>query len=76
MHFFSVPKVTRYNEETGEDEVLDTHMVYNGTSCRLNDILWAPWFALPMGDQMLCTVEEGSWGADNNYGEMLSLIHI
>ena len=49
MHFFSVPKVTQYNEETGEDEVLDICMVYNGTSCGLNDILWAPWFALPRG---------------------------
>lgn len=65
MHFFSVPKVMRYKK------VLDICMVYNGTSCGLNDILlWAPWFALPMGDQMLRMVEEGSWGADNNYGEM------
>ena len=70
LHFFSVPKVMQYNEETGEDEVLDIRMVYNDTSCGLNDILWASWFALPTGDQMLRTVEEGSWGADNDYGEM------
>ena len=29
MSFFSVPKVTVYNEETGEDDVLDIQMVYN-----------------------------------------------
>jgi hypothetical protein len=70
MHFFLVPKVMTYNTETGKEEVLDIHMVYNGMSCGLNDVLWAPWFALPTGDQMLRTVEEGSWGADNDYGEM------
>jgi hypothetical protein len=70
MHFFSVPKVTVYHEETGEEEVIDIHMVYNGTSCGLNAVLWAPWFALPMGEQMLQTVDVGYWGADNDYGEM------
>ncbi len=34
----------------GED---DTWMVYNGTSCRLNDVLWAPRFGLPTVKQTL-----------------------
>lgn len=70
MSFFSVPKVTVYNEETGEDEVLDIRMVYNGSSCGLNQVLWAPWFGLPTSEQMLRTVDVGYWGGDNDYGEM------
>jgi hypothetical protein len=50
MSFFSVPKVTTYDKETGLEEVLDIRMVYNGSSCRLNSVLWAPWFALPTRD--------------------------
>jgi hypothetical protein len=57
MSFFSVPKVTMYNEETGEDDVLDIQMVYNGSSCGLNQVLWAPWFGLPMREQMLQMVD-------------------
>jgi hypothetical protein len=37
MDFFEVDKGTSY-----------IHMVYNGTSCGLNDTLWAPNFWLPM----------------------------
>lgn len=70
MSFFSIPKVTVYNEETGEDEVLDIRMVYNGSSCGLNQVLWALWFALPTSKQMLWTADIGYWGGDNNYGEM------
>lgn len=70
MHYFSVPKVTVYHEDTGEEEVLDIRMVYNGTSCGLNPVLWAPWFALPTGDQMMRTLDVGYWGVDNDYGEM------
>ena len=70
MSFFSIPKVTVYNEETGEDKVLDIRMVYNGLSCGLNQVLWAPWFALPTSEQMLRTVDVGYWGGDNDYGEM------
>jgi hypothetical protein len=56
MHYFSVPNVTLYHEETKEEEVLEIRIVYNGTSCGLNQVLWAPWFALPTGEQMLRTV--------------------
>jgi hypothetical protein len=44
-HYFSVPK--------GLDDV---RTVYNGTSCGLNDVLWAPRFGLPMVKQTLCTL--------------------
>jgi hypothetical protein len=70
MNFFSVPKVTVFNETTGEDEILEIRMVYNGTSCGLNPVLWAPWFALPTGEQMIRTLDAGYWGADNDYGDM------
>lgn len=70
MSFFSVPKVTVFHEETGQEEVLDIRMVYNGSSCGLNAVLWAPWFALPTGEQMTRTLDVGYWGADNDYGEM------
>jgi hypothetical protein len=70
MSFFSVPKVTTYDKETGLEEVLDIRMVYNGSSCGLNGVLWAPWFALPTGDTMARTVGVGYWGGDNDYREM------
>ena len=41
-HYFSVPK--------GLDDI---RMVYNGTSCGLNDVLWAPRFGLPTVKQTL-----------------------
>ena len=67
MPYFSVPKVTVWRAETGREEVLEICMVYNGTSCGLNQVLWSPWFALPTGDQMLCTINVGYWGGDNDY---------
>jgi hypothetical protein len=67
---FSVPKVTGWHADTGQEEVLEMCMVYNGTSCGLNQVLWSPWFALPTGDQMLCTIDVGYWGGDNDYGDM------
>jgi hypothetical protein len=70
MSFFLVPKVTIYIEETREEDVLDIQMVYNGSSCRLTQVLWAPWFALPIANPLLQTVEMGYWGADNDYKEM------
>jgi hypothetical protein len=65
-------KVTVYHEDTGEDEVLEIRMVYNGTSCGgLNSVIWVPWFALPTGEQMTRTLDVvGYWGADNDYGDM------
>ena len=31
----------------------DIRMVYNGTSCGLNKVLWAPHFGIPVLQQML-----------------------
>jgi hypothetical protein len=59
-----------YDKETGLEEVLDIRMGYNGSSCGLNGVLWAPWFVLPTGDTMACTVGVGYWGGDNDYGKM------
>jgi hypothetical protein len=70
MNFFSVPRVTVYHKDTGKDEVLEIRMVYNGTSCWLNPVLWAPWFALPTSKQMIRTLDIGYWGADNDCGDM------
>jgi hypothetical protein len=57
--FFSVPK--------GK---WDIRMVYNGTSCGLNDSVYAPWFALPTVDSHLRAVDIGTYMADCDIGEM------
>jgi hypothetical protein len=57
--FFAVPK--------GEDDI---RMVYNGTSCGLNDAVFAPWFALPTMDSHLRAVDVGTYMADCDIGEM------
>ncbi len=48
----------------------DIRMVYNGTSCGLNDACWAPWFPLPTIKTHLRAVEAGTWLADIDLGEM------
>ncbi len=58
-HFFAVPK--------GEDDI---RMVYNGTSCGLNDAVFAPWFALPTMDSHLRAVDVGTYMANCDIGEM------
>ena len=46
-------------------------MVFDGTKSGLNDVLFAPWFFLPMVDSMFCSVDIGYWGLDNDdYGKM------
>ena len=47
-HYFCVDK--------GEDNI---RMVYNGTSCGLNDVLWAPRFGLPTVKQTLKSLLAG-----------------
>ena len=44
-------------------------MVYDGTKSGLNDVLYAPWFALPTVDTMTRWVIAGTWLADNDYGD-------
>ena len=57
-HYFSVPK--------GLDDI---RMVYNGTSCGLNDVLWAPRFGLPMVKQTLRALLPGYLQCDLDVGE-------
>jgi hypothetical protein len=47
----------------------DIRMVYNGTSCGLNDVLWAPRFGLPMVRQTLQALLPGYFQCDLDVGE-------
>lgn len=58
MSAFNVPKGS------------DIRLVLNGTSCGLNNVLWAPWFALPSVDTMLGTMDVGYWSTNNDIGKM------
>jgi len=57
--FFAVPK--------GE---ADIRMVYDSTVAKLNDCLWAPWFAMPTIRTHLRAIGPGSYMADVDIGEM------
>jgi hypothetical protein len=57
-HYFLVPK--------GLDDI---RMVYNGTSCGLNDVLWVPWFSLPTVKQTLRALLLGYLQCDLDVGE-------
>ena len=52
----------------GEFDIL--RVVFNGTSCGLNDALHAPWFPLRTVESHLRSVVEGTWLADEDLGEM------
>jgi hypothetical protein len=58
-HFFYVPK--------GESDI---QMVYNGTSCGLNNSLFAPHFSLPVIQLVLRSLMPGYHSADIDIGEM------
>ena len=58
MSVFNIPK--------GDD----IRLVFDETSCGLNVILWAPWFALPSVDTIFRTIDTGYWCADNDMGDM------
>ena len=36
-------------------------LVYNGTSCGLNEVLWSPWFTLPNVRSHLRSMEAGAF---------------
>ena len=57
--YFHVPK--------GESDI---RMVYNATSSGLNEVTFAPWFALPTIESHLRGVEAGTYMADNDVGDM------
>jgi hypothetical protein len=48
----------------------DIRMVFDASKSKLNEVLFAPWFALATADSMYRTVGVGYYGADNDYGEM------
>ena len=58
-HYFYVPK--------GDTDI---RMVYNGTSCGLNDCLFAPHFGLPYISHCLRSALPGYYQADIDIGEM------
>ena len=58
-HYFCVDK--------GEDDI---RMVYNGTSCGLNSVLWAPHFGLPTVRHTLRSLLPGYYQCDLDIGEM------
>lgn len=58
-HMFYVPK-----------GISDIRMVYNGTSCGLNDVLWAPHFGLPIMQHTLRSLLPNYYQCDMDVGEM------
>ena len=46
------------------------YMVYDWLKSGLNDLLWAPWFALPTIDTMTRLTLAWTWLTDNNYGDI------
>jgi hypothetical protein len=59
MSLFEVPK-----------GLTDIRIVFDGTACGLNDMLWAPWFRLPTVKTMFRSLDVGYRSADNDLGEM------
>ena len=59
LHFFAVPK-----------GATDVRIVYDGTSCGLNEALWAPNFYLPSSKAAAHMLTFSSWLADADFGEM------
>jgi hypothetical protein len=58
IQFFDVPKAG------------DIRLVYNGTSCGLNDSLWCPNFWIPTSKTALRSLDFGYLSADLDLGEM------
>eukprot|EP00978_Attheya_sp_CCMP212_P016480 scaffold43205_cov34-Attheya_sp.AAC.2 len=56
--FFAVPK--------GDDDI---RMVYDASSCGVNENLWAPSFPLPTVESLLRATNIGSWMGDIDIGE-------
>ena len=48
----------------------DVRIVYNGTGCRLNAVIWAPHFGLPYVSHMLRSLMPGYYQCDLDIGEM------
>ena len=52
-----------------EKGLTDIRLVYNLSNCGLNQILWAPWFSLPIISSHLRYVEAGTYTGDINIGD-------
>mmetsp|Transcript_2973 Transcript_2973/g.4171 ORF Transcript_2973/g.4171 Transcript_2973/m.4171 type:complete len:112 (-) Transcript_2973:370-705(-) len=65
MNMFDVPKGAN-----------DVRMVYDGTKSRLNDSLWAPWFALPTVEGLARNMVSGSWFADNDFADQFLFFNL
>ena len=64
VDYFGVPK------GIGPDEtILDIRLVYNGTSCGLNEAVWAPNFWLPTADKAIRQLCFSYWSVDLDLGE-------
>ena len=48
----------------------DICMVYNGTSCGFNDVIWSPYFGLPTGRHTLRSFLPSQFQCDLDIGEM------
>ena len=59
IRYFGVPK--------GEDDV---RIVYDATASGLNDCVWSPSFWLPTVESLLRALDEKSWMADRDMGDM------
>lgn len=58
LHYFSVPK--------GEDDI---RVVFDGTSCGLNEALWSPNFFLPTSRNASEMLSFDTWMSDADFGE-------
>ena len=52
-----------------DKEMDDIRLVYNGTSCGLNALLWAPWLSMPTVKCHLRSFEPGSYTGDIDIGD-------
>ncbi len=59
VNYFAVPK-----------GLTDVRIVYDGTSCGLNEALWAPNFYLPTARAASLLLSFSSWMSDADFGEM------
>ena len=65
VDYFPVPKGIDSNGDW-----LDIRVVYNGTSCGLNEAMWAPSFWLPSANTAIRQLCFGFWSVDIDLGEM------
>ena len=64
IDFFAVPKTVDNN-----GNVMEIRMVYNGTSCGLNDCVWAPNFWMPTPHTAARQLDYNSYMIDIDLGE-------